>query len=247
MFLTLDCTGVISTAPDNGAFPKCAALSAGTCGDQRPHLHRTSVIMSSCRPWRIVVIAAFAVGAVTAHGNGVSFPETKSYISRDLRWRVSCESKISPDGSGLHSLYASRLDGSGRRLVYESGRWCELLWNQSGDIVAVTDWEGSNVATVFVVDLNLPERKQDIGNIAPEISKKLGRDECEGHIYWEALKWESPDTITLRVFGHTDEAQGHAFCYTFRVNLRDRTVVQLAKDISDTAEDAAWNSKRSKR
>lgn len=194
-------------------------------------------------------IAALTVSAIVvaaARGNGVSFPETKSCVLPELRWRITCESKISADGSGIHSLYATRLDGSGRALLYASGRWCELLWYPGSDTVAVTDWEGSNVSSVFVVDINAPERKQDIDDIVPSISKHLGRDEREGHIYWEALKWESSHVILLRVFGHTDEAHGHAFCYTFRANLSDLTVAQLSKDVSDNAEDTAWESKRPK-
>lgn len=50
----------------------------------------------------------------------------------------------------------------------------------------------------------------------------------------------------IRVFGHTDEAHGHAFCYTFRINLEDRRFTQLSKDVSDGAEDAAWKSKQLK-
>lgn len=204
-----------------------------------------TVEISSWRmAWQIAALAVSATIAAASRGNGVSFPETKSCVSPDLRWRITCESKISTDGSGLHSLYATRLDGTGRALVHASGRWCEVLWNPGCDTVAVTDWEGSNASTVFVIDLNAPERKQDIGDIVPSISQQLGHDEREGHIYWEALKWESPHVMLLRVFGHTDEAHGHAFCYTFRVDLGDRTLARLSKDVSDNAEDAVWGSKR---
>jgi hypothetical protein len=192
---------------------------------------------------RFAVLAVAASVATDARGKGVDFPRTSSCVSPDLRWRVTCESENSSKGY-LHSLYESRLHGTGRAPFYSFDRRCELLWSPGSDIVAVTDWEGSSTSAVFLIDLNAPERRQDIEDMVPSIAQRLGREEREGHVYWEALKWESPRVIVLRVFGHTDEEHGHAFCYTFRVNVSDCTCAQISKDASDHAEEAVSESKR---
>jgi len=50
----------------------------------------------------------------------------------------------------------------------------------------------------------------------PDVAKFLFKAERAGHISWEAMRWEKPNRLLIRIFGHTDEANGHGFTYYFQ-------------------------------
>jgi hypothetical protein len=177
--------------------------------------------------------------------NGISFPGRDSCVSTNLRWRVTCTT----DSREVHSLKVNSVGDAGEKLLFETGRWCELLWQKEGDLVAITDWEGSDLSSVYIVDLRQPETKRSLANIFPDLHKNLLQEELRGHAYWEALEWETSTILIVRVFGHTDEANGHEFIYKFRMDLKARTYSLLHKENSQEcrAERDAWKSKEKQR
>ena len=196
-------------------------------------------------PAVVLLFVAVVAPLASVYANGVDFPATSSCVSPDFRWRVTCESKGQPDGGFEHCLFLRSLTGTQAVPLYVTGRWCELLWNNGRDAVAITDWEGSNISSVFIVDLHHPEDRRDLLDIVPGLPSCLLKVEAEGHIYWEALKWESVSGLLVRVFGHTDEAGGHEFAYVFLVDLAGGTYTLIRKDNApdSRAEEEAWKSK----
>jgi hypothetical protein len=78
------------------------------------------------------------------------------------------------------------------------------------------DWTGSSDAEIFLVDVTEPLKAVplEVKNIRV-IAEKA---ELEGHCYNEAVKWEGPRQLLIRVFGHTDESHGHGFTYYLSLN-----------------------------
>lgn len=131
------------------------------------------------------------------------------------------------DGGGLHTLYLSRLFGTPETKVWESGRSCDVLWNEDSSRLAITDWTGSNIAEIFLIDVTNPGQAtrlevKNTGSFAQP-------EELEGHIYWEALKWEDARQLKIRCFGHTDEARGHGFAYYLLVDTQSGMAKLLKK------------------
>lgn len=209
-----------------------------------------------------MVVGWFAIQAMAAvaWGNGLAIPEVTSCGHPDLtapfreiasyetpnhKWRITCRSKRDAGGWPEHSLAVSLAKEFIGKPIYVTGRWCELLWNDRNDLIALTDWEGSNLAEVTIIDLNQPEMKRRLAEIVPSASQCLSKDELDGHIYWEAVNWEGPSTLEVRVFGHTDEAHGHEFLYRFRVDLESKTFALLEKQngADSNAEELIWDEK----
>lgn len=214
----------------------------------------------------MVLVGLFAIQALVgvAWGNGLAIPEVTSYGHPDLRasfpefasyespnhkWRITCRSRSDAGGWPEHSLAVSFAKESVERPLQVTGRWCEVLWNDKNDLIALTDWAGSNLAEVTIIDLNRPETKRPLAEIVPGASQCLSKDELDGHIYWEAVEWTGPSTLGVRVFGHTDEAHGHEFLYRFRVDLKSKTFALLEKQngADSNVEGLIWDEKESAR
>jgi hypothetical protein len=90
------------------------------------------------------------------------------------------------------------------------------LWSADSQRIAVTDWAGSNMSEILLIDLAAPSKAVplDVANIQTIAQK----DELTGHCYFEAVQWEGPQQLLIRVFGHTDNAHGHGFRYYLSVN-----------------------------
>ncbi len=144
----------------------------------------------------LVVVAwgnGLAIPEVTSYGHPdlrASFPEFASYESPNHKWRITCRSRRDAGGWPEHSLAVSLAKEFIGKPLYVTGRWCEVLWNDRNDLIALTDWEGSNLAEVTIIDLNQPEMKRPLAEIVPGASQCLSKDELDGHIYWEAVNWE---------------------------------------------------------
>lgn len=159
-------------------------------------------------------------------GAGTPFPETKSCISPDLNWFVRCQTEKQDDNGWLHRIFLSRFASQEETFVYASVRHCDVLWSEGSERFAITDWLGSSVSDIYVVEVST----RNVWRFeSADITKILLKEEREGHIYWEALKWESSTRLFVRVFGHTDEAKGHGFTYFFSVDINSREAVLIRR------------------
>ncbi len=168
----------------------------------------------------LVILFVFAE-SMSAYATGVSFPgkSADTCVSPNQKWCIRCESQEQDSGEYVHQLFLNRVGQSDKVSIWESGRSCDTLWSDDSQHIAVTDWSGSNVAGIFLVDVQSPSRavELDVKNIR-DIAQKA---ELAGHVYYEAVKWESSRQLLIRVFGHTDElnSSGHGFTYYLSVNI----------------------------
>ena len=160
----------------------------------------------------------FAASGMVGYAAGVNFPVTPARIcsSPDLQWRIRCETGEQSNGGALHTLFLSKLGEAKEVSIWASGRRCDALWSADSQRIALTDWAGSNVAGIFLVQVAAPSKavKLEVKNIQV-IAQKV---ELRGHCYYEAMKWEGAHQLLIRVFGHTDENRGHGFTYYLSVD-----------------------------
>lgn len=145
---------------------------------------------------------------------GTNFPTARTCLSPDLRWQIRCETMPQSDGGYRHTLQLGRFATSDAKPVWVSERSCDVLWSGDSQRFAVTDWTGSNVAEIFLVELATTKAiPLDVKSAQALILPA----ELAGHCYYEALRWETPQRLRIRVFGHTDENPSHGFTYYFSI------------------------------
>jgi len=198
------------------------------------------------RPFASAGLLFLFFAATQAWGRGIAYPQNSYALTPNGRWEISCRTTEDGNGGGLHALYATRRGTKEAGPFYASDRWCEVLANEINDTVAVTDWEGSSIADVFIVDLREPAKRQALGEIVPKLAEALAPEERGGHCYWEALAWEGANVLAVQAFGHTDEAHGHAFRYKFTVSLAAGTFLLERKEVDDGAEERACQPENDK-
>ncbi len=172
--------------------------------------------------WGASVVLLTATFAAAAFGAGFGFPGDidRKCVSPDQLWYIRCESVAQDDGSGLHTLFLNRVGDSRSVPIWTSNRCCDALWSEDSRRIAVTDWTGSNVAEIFLVDVANPARATplDVTNIHAIASNA----ELGGHCYYEAIAWEGRESLLIRVFGHTDEMhrENHGYTYYLSVDTK---------------------------
>ena len=171
----------------------------------------------------IPFFGAAVFGCMACYGAGVGFPPAKTCISPDLKWTIRCVSEDQRDGTTRRTLLLSRLGSSEGVAIWFTERSCDVLWQDDGPQIAITDWTGSSIAEIFLVEApgTTKARRLEIQNVKTFVHT----DELDGHIYHEALKWESDHELLIRIFGHTDENPSHGFAYYLSVNVES----QIAK------------------
>jgi hypothetical protein len=152
--------------------------------------------------------------AVACNAAGLNFPSVRSSISPDLRWLVRCVTEEQRDGF-LHSVLLSRFGTTKEALVWSCARSCDVLWSADSERLAITDWTGSSLSEIYIVERSAPKaRRLEVA----AIEKLIQKDELEGHCYFEALRWEAEHQLAIRIFGHTDENPAHGFAYYLSVD-----------------------------
>ena len=87
---------------------------------------------------------------------------------------------------------------------YSFARSAEALWSPDGTALAVTDYAGSNIAELFLI---FPERPQRTVNIQNETTRNLGLLPSvvhNDHVYFEAVRWKDAETLMFRIWGQGD-------------------------------------------
>jgi len=101
---------------------------------------------------------------------------------------------------------------------YPFGRSAEALWSPDGIALAITDYAGSNIAELFLV---FPERPKQTVNLQDETARSLGLLPSvvqNDHVYFEAIRWQDPETLLFRVWGQGDhDPQGFDESFEYRI------------------------------
>jgi len=165
---------------------------------------------------------------------GIRFPLAKTSCSPNRQWRAVLRTDTTKD-TGIHTLYlkdSSSADSSG---IFTFDRGCDLLWNPNAEIAAITDWRGSNVSEVHLLDLRKAPYRRRLKDLVPSLGSELSPSETSGHLYWEAVAWKSADELELRAYGHTDEAPSHGFLFRYLVNIAHGNSRLIGRETSPAA------------
>jgi hypothetical protein len=171
-------------------------------------------------------VLLFIFSAAACWGAGVNFPKSRSSVSPDFRWLARCVTEKQADGF-LHTVLLSRFGATKEEAIWQATRSCDVLWSDDGARLALTDWTGSNLSEIYVVDVAAPKaRRLEVAGVA----KLILNEELSGHCYFEALRWEPNHRLAIRIFGHTDENPSHGFAYYLSVDASSGDAKLLKKE-----------------
>ncbi|MCU0894493.1 MAG: hypothetical protein MUD06_09245 [Rhodospirillales bacterium] len=142
----------------------------------------------------------FILLVTTCYTGGVNLPTKRFSISPDFRWQVRCVTEKRSEGF-LHSILLSRFGVNEEVSIWVCDRSCDVLWSDDSQRLAITDWTGSSLSELYLVETSVPKaRRLEVTGIA----KLIRKEELEGHCYQEALQWESPRRLAIRIFSVRD-------------------------------------------
>jgi len=196
----------------------------------------------------LILLVTHLLGWSLCHAAGIGFPSDAISHSPDGKWHVRCKSEqTSGGGDYLHTLILQGQRTATEVKVYAFGRSCEVLWSPDSTHIALTDWLGSNVSEILLLDVQKgthPISLQDV-TVTGTITNIIRSSELQGHCYWEALEWMPDGNLRFQVFGHTDENPSHEFAYEFSVNVGKQSLKLLKKDNGpdSKAEKVIWSRK----
>ena len=184
-----------------------------------------------------VVVMAFGFAA---HSTGISFPGRGDCLSPRKSWRVICLEDKVYEGTFKLALRDSKTGT--QKVVFDGGRWCEILWRNDESHFAVTDWAGSNFSDILLQDPNKPGPAKSLRDVIDmaAIRANVSQEEFQGHCYWEALRWEEDGQLCFRIFGHTDTARAREFSHVFRLKLPAGTVTAIKMPNFRGRANAGW-------
>jgi len=140
----------------------------------------------------------------------------------------------SPDGSLiLYGVPFHNGVNEGRQLWLEDARTNQrqkLLdisdgvsagWSPDGTKFYVLDHSSSSSTESYVYDARSLKRV-DLGALIRKSDSSISRF-ASGHEYFDFERWESPETVIVHFYGHTDEPPVVCFDLRYRVNLSGTT------------------------
>src|SRR6266487_2572782 len=191
----------------------------------------------------LLTVAVMAFGH-TAHSKGISFPGRESRLSPRKSWKIICREDNVHEGAFKLTLRDSKTGT--QKVVFDGGRWCEVLWQKDESRFAITDWGGSDFSDILLQDPNKPGSARSLRDVIDmtTIRANVSQEELQGHCYWEALRWQEDGQLCFRIFGHTDTARSREFSHVFLVKLPDGAVTVI-KDKNPNQQGGANGRQRS--
>ena len=116
-----------------------------------------------------------------------------------------------------------------RKVLFDGGRWCEILWSKDESHFAITDWGGSDFSDILFHDPNQAGPAKPLRDVIDmaTIRANVSQEEFQGHCYWEALSWQGDGQLRFSIFGHTDTARSREFSHVFLVKLPEGIVTAI--------------------
>jgi hypothetical protein len=169
----------------------------------------------------LIVVFALSVVAQSRTAAPVSFPEAASEaVSPNGQFAVV---NVDSDAEPHHTLFLENRQTKARQKLMDYERHVEVLWNPNSTTLAVTDYAGSNIAECLLFSVSDPRQPENVADVLRKTiknSKELAILRKGGHTYWRAVRWTSPHTLVVKVWGHTDENPSQSFEYfhTYHAN-----------------------------
>ena len=152
----------------------------------------------------ILALLLLAAGVPVAE---VTFPNHDHAADPTGRRDVVYRELDYESGQDPHELSLLDLRSGERRRLLTFGRHAAVLWSSDGNSLAITDWGGSDVSTVYVF---LAESTQGPVDLDEELTRTFGplpELKKNHHVYLEAVRWQNSRTLRFRLSGYGDHDQ----------------------------------------
>ena len=157
-----------------------------------------------------IVMAGHLIALVLAGGAadppmcpGMTVP----LVSPNGRWAVECRPK--PESRQPHHLVIKDVRSGNTRLLRSFDRHTAIFWSPSGDRLAITDFEGSNVAESFVYMPGPPIVVQNVFDLLHQQVPvaDLAFPKRKDHVYLEVSRWTDAIHLMVRLWGYGDGSE----------------------------------------
>src|SRR5580704_5137540 len=99
----------------------------------------------------LFAVAACIMWRQDAFSEGDVFPDATPSISPKQAWEIRSEQDKKHEG--VYRLFLRNRRTGLQREIFSGERYCEVLWSPDDSHVAITDWAGSNLAEIYLLDM----------------------------------------------------------------------------------------------
>ena len=134
----------------------------------------------------------------------VSFPEQSQVVSPDGRYVIV---GVDSDAEPHHTAFLEDRINKTRRKLFNYDRHVSFLWYYDSDLIAVTDYVGSDSSRCSIVSVDEKAPPTEVLDLLfrqlSESSREiLKRHLTNHHVYVEASLWSKPMALKLKVSGY---------------------------------------------
>ena len=172
---------------------------------RRNSLNRPSAKMAALKAARIGTwVLLFALAGAAACQNSAKYPNNPVLESPDRKYTIINSDDMSGE-EPQHYLYLVSRSPYKKTLLYRYGRSVQVFWCPSSTCVVINDFEGSNVSSVYRINLNSQRSSLDLGDLLLRWMKNHAQEKVSSscsHLYAYATEITSDGDIKLVLTGY---------------------------------------------
>jgi hypothetical protein len=137
----------------------------------------------------------------------VSFPKLSQAVSPDGRFVVV---GINSDKEPNHTVFLEDRYLKTRRKLFTYERHIVVLWKADSKLFAVTNYVGSNSSRCTIISVDRKAKPIEVTavlshQLAEASRKRLQNQLNNHHVYVEAVVWDGPTSLQVKMSGYGDE------------------------------------------
>lgn len=156
------------------------------------------------RALAISSLILFGVGALLSAQTSARYPGSAPLKSPDRKYSILNVDDWTRE-EPKHHLYLVNAQTLKKTLLFEYGRSAEVFWCPSSSFVVINDFAGSNVSSVYLVDIDVERKNLALDDLLLQWMKNHGQEEiassCD-HIYAYASGITPQGDIKLVLTGY---------------------------------------------
>lgn len=173
-------------------------------------------------------VVLFAFTGAVASQNSAKYPNNPVLESPDHKYTIINSDDMSGN-EPQHYLYLVSRSPYKKSLLFRYGRSVQVFWCPTSTCVVINDFEGSNVSSVYRLNVDSQRSSLDLGDLLLTWMKNHGQERVSSsclHLYAYATEITSDGDIKLVLTGDNGiDSQGFTRIFAYK-NNGELTLVQ---------------------